>query len=84
MYELVLLGTRNGLKSGLHEAFAGVFWLQWTPNKQLPNILLEGASAVSMRLFFVRRSRAALHPPGPPFAPTVVRCVALCDLMLPR
>ena len=29
-----------------------LFWLQWGPNKQLPNVLLEGASTYSTRLFF--------------------------------
>jgi hypothetical protein len=28
------------------------FWLQWTSNKQLPNVLLEGASSFWTRLFF--------------------------------
>jgi hypothetical protein len=28
------------------------FWLQWTSNKQLPNVLLEGASTIWTRLFF--------------------------------
>jgi hypothetical protein len=27
-------------------------WLQWWPNKQLPNVLLEGASLSWTRLFF--------------------------------
>jgi hypothetical protein len=30
-----------------------VFWLQWEPNKQLPNVLLEGASPNLTRLFFI-------------------------------
>ena len=29
------------------------FWLQWLPNKQLPNILLEGASPFGRAFFFV-------------------------------
>ncbi|CAD5370651.1 hypothetical protein RA210_U130075 [Rubrivivax sp. A210] len=28
------------------------FVLQWVPNKQLPNVLLEGASPIWTRLFF--------------------------------
>jgi hypothetical protein len=34
------------------------FWLQWVPNKQLPNVLLEGASPIWTRLFF----SLARHP----------------------